>query len=74
MANKTIARNNPHGSCLEPTNCQLGYHFWHKVNGQHYTSIGMTPPPATVDEYHTLVKEAYGDVRGVMFGTHDATS
>ncbi len=72
MAKTTVAGKNPHGSCPEPSDCRLGQHFWHKVNGQHYTSIGMSPEPSTVDEYHALVKEAYGDVRGVLFGTHDA--
>ena len=44
-------------------------HFWHRVNGQTYNTIALNATPATMTEYRNMVREAYGSLQGVTFGT-----
>lgn len=47
--------------------------FWHSANGQIYTSRSMTPAlqemATTMARYRTIVRRAYGNLRGITFGT-----
>ncbi len=47
--------------------------FWHEANGQRFLSRSMTEAlqaeATTLARYREIVKRAYGNLRGVTFGT-----
>ncbi len=43
------------------------HHFWHKVNGRFYTTVGM-PEITSLDQYKQQVRDAYGSLYGITFG------
>lgn len=45
--------------------------FWHEVSGRRYVSIRGEPRHATMASYRQCVREAYGSLSGVAFGTFE---
>lgn len=45
--------------------------FWHEISGKRYVSLRNEPRHATMAAYRQCVRDAYGSLRGVTFGTFE---
>lgn len=57
------------GRWFETDGTRLETAFWHETRGHRYISIRNEPRHATMAGYQQCVREAYGSLQGVTFGT-----